>query len=319
MTEPWQWTRRASRLAQHLPVRTYGAVLGDLLEEYTTLRATKGRWRAEWWLAGEMSSLRRAYRRQAAMSGARGRRVWHVQPSDLTHAWRSLRRAPSYAMTLAAVVAVSLALATTVFAVVDGALFKPLPYRQPDRLFVVTMGHRQVPEPLRAFPPISPAEFHDWAPVLADGRLTAFYSGDLQVVGVHDFVRSARIDPAFFDVMGLRPALGGFAPNDFLAMGPIVPALVTWTFWQTRFGGDPAAIGRSLVDDTGQGVRIAGVLPQDFVFPFPSTAPELLTPLVDTTPRSRGATLRILARRIPDDRKHSRHARLSRSRGPHTS
>jgi predicted permease len=285
--------------------------VGDLLEDYAARRAAIGRWRAEWWLVGEMSSLRRAYRRQAGRSAVRGRRAWHVRPSDLTQAWRSLRRAPAYAITLAAVVAVSLALATTVFAVVDGVLFKPLPYRHADRLFAVTLGQHDRPESFRPFAPISAAEFLAWSSAAPDGVLTAFSVGDRQPVGVHDFVPGARIDAAFFDVIGMRPVIGGFAPEDFLATGPIAPALVTWRFWRDRLGADPGAIGRSLVDDHGQGIRVVGVLPRNFLFPFPARTAELLMPRVDATPRGLGRTLRVLERLDPSIPVEAASARLA--------
>jgi hypothetical protein len=230
---------------------------------------------------------------------------------DVTQAWRSLGRAPFYTITLAGVVALSLALATTVFAVVDGVLFKPLPYRQADRLFAVTLGRHDRPDSLRPFSPISPAEFHEWSSAFPDGMLTAYSFGDSQPVGVHDFVRATRVDAAFFDVIGMRPVIGGFAPADFLATGPIAPALVTWRFWRDRLGADPGSIGRSLVDDHGQGIRVVGVLPPDFVFPLPVKSPDVLVPRVDATPRGLGRSLAVLVRLAPSARVEEASARLA--------
>jgi predicted permease len=230
---------------------------------------------------------------------------------EVIQAWRSLRRAPTYTIALAGVVAVSLALATTVFAVVDGVLFKPLPYRQADRLFAVTLGHHDQPGSLRPFAPISAAEFQGWSSAVSGGRLTAFAYGDSWPVGVHEFASGARIDVAFFDVMGARPAIGGFVADDFLAAAPVPPALVSWRFWQERLGADPGAIGRSLVDDQGHGIRVAGVLPEDFVFPFPGRSPDVLVPRIDETPPGPGRTLRALIRLHPSTPVEEASARLA--------
>jgi predicted permease len=213
---------------------------------------------------------------------------------DVARALRALRRAPWYATTLAGVIALSIALSATVFAIVDGALFKPLPYREPDRLFAISLGHSALSEPLQSSRSISAAQLHAWKAELPGMLLTGWSSGRPQVVGVRDSVRNAEVDSAFFDVMGMRPLAGGFAASDFDVATPVRPALITQEFWQARFGRDADVIGRTLLDDTGRGIRIAGILPADFVFPRVADRrfqPELLLPRVDTT-----ASLRVLVR-----------------------
>ncbi len=310
---PWWWTPRAARLAKHLPAQSAGAVLGDVLEEYADRLARHGRWRAEAWLVAELSSLRRAYRR-SALGPLPRRHAWRVRPAELTQALRALARAPWYAMTLAGVIALSLALGATVFAIVDGALFKPLPYRASARLFAVSLGHSALREPLLSGFGISPAELHEWRNDAPGIFLTGWSAGRLQVVGVHDSVRGAEVDAAFFEVIGMRPVAGGFTATDFETATPVRPALITQDFWRVRFGRDPSVIGRTLLDDTGNGIRVAGILPADFVFPRAADrqfVPELLVPVVDTTPRSLGASLRVLARVTPPMSREEASGRLN--------
>jgi putative ABC transport system permease protein len=298
MKTPWLWSRRVSRLTSRLPPRTVGPALGDLLEEYAERCARTGRAGAEWWLVHEMSSLGRTYA-AATLPGRAGRHWWLPGRLDLAQAFRSLKRTPWYAVTVTGVVAVSIALGATVFAIVDGALFKPLPYPDAGRLYSVAIGWSKLPEPLRTFGVLSPAEFHDWTDGLPDVRMTAFRSQGFVTVGLHDYVRSAQVDATFFDVVGIRPLMGEFAPGDFQSAVPVQPAIITHAFWQERFGEDPAVIGRSLVADTGQGIRVTGVLPAEFVFPLPANrqyVPEVLTPLVDRTPPSKGNSLYVLVR-----------------------
>jgi predicted permease len=145
---------------------------------------------------------------------------------------------------------------------------------------------------------VSPATVAEWRAGAPDIAFTAFYVGGLQTVGRHDRVRNADVDQFFFDTLGVRPLVGGFTPADFGAVTPIRPAIVTPTFWRERFGNTPPAVGRVLTSDTGDGIRVVGVLPDTFVFPSVSSGtftPELLTPLVrDVT--DRGNSLRVLAR-----------------------
>jgi hypothetical protein len=296
---PWQWARRDARLRTCVPAQSAGAILGDALEEYADRLARHGRLRAELWLAVELRSLRRAYRR-SALGPSRAHTSWAVSPAELMQTLRALGRAPWYAMTLAGVVALSTALGATVFAIVDGALFKPLPYGRPDRLFAISLGQSALHEPFRSDLSVSPAELHAWTTEIPGIVLTGWPSASRpQTVGVRDSVRIAEVDAAFFDVMGTRPAAGGFTAGDFADVTPVRPALVTDEFWQTRFNRDPSAIGRTLVDETGKGIRVVGILPPDFVFPRPADrqfVPELLLPRVDAIPRSLGASLRVLVR-----------------------
>jgi hypothetical protein len=93
-----------------------------------------------------------------------------------------------------------------------------------------------------------------------------------------------------------------FSRRDFQALQPIRPAIVTWNFWVNRLARDPAAVGRTLVDDAGKGIRVAGILPEGFVFPFPAGetfAPEALTPRVESTPRSTTGSRIVLIRLGP--------------------
>ena len=237
-----------------------------------------------------------------------------VRLDEIRQAGRRLRHAPWYALALSMVLALGISLGATAFAIVDGVLFKPLPYRDAGRLFAVSTGWSKLPEPLRLFGGISAAQVHDWQRLLPDLQLTAFFVGDWQTVGVRDVVSSARVDAAFFDVIGMSPLAGGFTAADFESASRVQAALLTHRFWRQRFGGDLSVVGRSFVDDAGEGIRVAGILPADFVFPYPAGgqfAPELLVPRVDRVPRSDSRSLNALARLPPSTSKDDAAARLS--------
>ena len=95
------------------------------------------------------------------------------------------------------------------------------------------------------------------------------------------------------------PLIGGFNAAHFVARTPIRPALLTHAFWQGRFGGDRAVLGRTFTDRRGDGIEVVGILPPDFVFPHSSAglAPSFLTPNVqDAKSSSEGRSQYALVR-----------------------
>ena len=225
---------------------------------------------------------------------------WLGGPDDLTVAARSLRRTPWYAATVIGVIALTTTLATTVFAVVDGILFKPLPFADAGQLFVVRPWHRGL-DPHVGSPLVSPQDLADWQAALPEvtfsGLRTPSASGKVpfgENVNAPE-VAYAEVDRSFLSVLGVAPRLGGFTPEHFTRWVPGVPraALVTHDLWVARFGADPALIGRTMVIDepSHQSVQIVGVLPATFVFPAPLGAQLLLasapTPAALADPRRR--------------------------------
>jgi predicted permease len=302
MSMPWAWRRRSRRLARRLPPDSAGAVLGDLHEEYGTRLERDGRLRAEWWLVRQIWSLSRAYARYEHTRRSLWSSARILRPGEFTQTLRSLARSPWYLATAIAVIALGTALGTVIFAIVDGTLFKPLPYPDSSRLFAVSLGYSRLPDPFRPDVPVSAVTVAEWRAGASDITFTAFYTGGLEPVGRQESVRNADVDERFFDVVGVRPFIGGFSSGDFDARTPIRAAIVTTKFWRDRFSSATEAIGQTLTDETGTGVRIVGVMPDTFLFPSVNGAkftPQLLTPLVRNT-TSPGRSLRVLVRLAPN-------------------
>jgi hypothetical protein len=198
---------------------------------------------------------------------------------DIRQAIRALRRTPWYSFTVISVIALGIALATTVFAVVDGVLFKPLPYERPRELYDVSGGFQRLPD--LAMPSVSLPDVRAWMTAAPDVRFATISVGGAITISDNEYLRSAEVDRHFFDVLGVQPLFGGFQPDDFGPRTTVRPALVTYRVWQQRFGGRPDVIGRTLFDSGGKGLRVAGVLPEDFVFPHPAGRldPQAIAPL----------------------------------------
>jgi predicted permease len=190
----------------------------------------------------------------------------------LRQAVRSLRRTPWYAATVIAVIALTTALSATVFAVVDGVLFKPLPYRDAHQLHTVS-GLRANG---RGGGALSLDEVRAMQRELPEVGISAFqWTHDAGTMGDNGVMYgAAAVDARFFDVLGQRPILGGFQDEHFTpGTAPVV--IISNRLWRQRYGGSGDVIGRQLpvagaVDNVRRPVArptVVGVLPADFVFP----------------------------------------------------
>lgn len=247
----------------------------------------------------------RAYRRQALASLPHAclLRLRRLRPKgvvgDIRYSTRALRRAPWYFASTSAVIAMSIAFGVTAFAIVDGALFKPLPYRDVDRIVMVSPTFSQAPPRQTAYDP-SLAELDAWGAALPGATLGWAYNGDLAFLGRTEVVNSSRITKHYLEALGITPLLGGFQPTDFDTHENIRPALLTYGLWRERFGGATDVLGRVLTDE-GRGIRIVGVLPKGFVMPG-SWSPRVITPLVESHTQNRYARLtdRDAVARLPE-------------------
>jgi putative ABC transport system permease protein len=194
-------------------------------------------------------------------------------------ALRSLMRSPAYAATSIGTVALTIALAAVVFAVVDGVLFKPLPYRDADRLFSLAGTDGR---PNYGGASIAALDIKYLSEADPRVRVTGMGMGA-------SFTNPNRpdltfwtegVDQAFFDVIGQHPLVGGFTADDYdqpSVVGAATPAVAAHAFWRQSLGGDPAVVGRT-VEFGRRRFVIRGVLPRDFV--HPNGSPALLVPLV---------------------------------------
>jgi putative ABC transport system permease protein len=187
--------------------------------------------------------------------------------SDVRFAVRSLVRSPSFAIT--AILALGLGIGSTagVFSLLEGVVLRPLPYRQPDRLVTIWDTNR---EKALTHEPISPVTFHDYrslTTVFHDAA--AWWRPQLNLADeTGDPIRVSAVETTenLFTVLGVQPAIGrGFTvhPNLF---GPEHEAIISHRLWQTRFGGDPAVVGRA-IRLNGFTYTVVGIMPPGFGFP----------------------------------------------------
>ena len=188
---------------------------------------------------------------------------------DLRFALRQLRKTPGFTVTAILVLALGMCASVAIFAFVDAALVKPLPYRAPARLVGVYEFNG-----LHERSNLSYLDYLDWKK-----RNTVFSSLDiyqsnsftLTTPAGGEPVRAARITDGFFRTLGVTPVLGRdfHEGEDLVSATPT--ALISYSNWQQRYGGKRDVLGQmAILDDTP--TVVIGVLPRDFHFAPTGTA-----------------------------------------------
>jgi putative ABC transport system permease protein len=187
---------------------------------------------------------------------------------DVAHAFRQFARQGRFWATVFVTLVVGIAASTGIFAVVDGVVLKPLPYRNPEQLLELNTWS------LRG----EYAEFKQRAQTF---DVAAYYPAKPEVT-VNMGTEPARLAAAgvthdLFDVLGVRPALGRAFTREETRPGG--PGIVGGTFWRTygtvilsdrvwreRFAASESVIGRTIAIE-GVAHTIVGVMPRGFAFP----------------------------------------------------
>jgi predicted permease len=185
---------------------------------------------------------------------------------DLRFAMRSLRRSPGFAAVAVLTLALGIGANTAIFSVVNGVLLQPLALARPEQL--LALGEGRVGGAPTDLGGTSPASFLDWrreaAPVAA---MAAWDEGQLTLTGMGEPETLDGVNTVgdFFGVLGVAPLVGRATTEaDELAEAPVV--VLSYAAWQRLFGGDPGAVGRSIVLE-GTARTVVGVMPPDFRFP----------------------------------------------------
>jgi len=186
--------------------------------------------------------------------------------ADLAITWRMMRRTPAFALVVGTTLALGIGANTTVFSVVKRVLITPLPFRAPDRLYRMYTAPSSVDgdnDKLSAVEIMALADARSLAGVTEFGNYGGMTFTDGRTAEPWGTV---QVGPNFFEVFGIRPALGRqFTDEDFGPNGAR-GVIITHQLWQRVFGGDPGVVGRRVQLNNGD-LTIVGVLPESFVGP----------------------------------------------------
>src|SRR5436853_234841 len=184
--------------------------------------------------------------------------------NDLKFAFRQLLKNPGFTAVAVLTLALGIGANTAIFSVVNAVLLRPLPYPEPGQLVQ-----------LRADRPGSPRTFLGSATFVevkaqsqSLARTAAYSGGDMTLTGAGPAERvvSGAVTADFFPLLGVQPAVGrNFTREEDTPNGPRA-AILGHGLWQSRFGGDPDVLGRTITLNQ-QSYTVVGILPARFQYP----------------------------------------------------
>ena len=178
---------------------------------------------------------------------------------DMGYSLRGLRRAPIFALSAVLTLALGLSAIAGMFAIADAVMFRPLPVDRPEQL--ISISNRTGPPGL-SFPDLQ--DYRRRTPALADAIGYQAGPASLTVDGASERITAHFVTDNYFSMLGVLPAAGRLiAPNEGRARGDAPVVVLSYGYWQSRFGGDPAAIGRT-VRMSGRSFTVIGVAPRGF-------------------------------------------------------
>jgi predicted permease len=203
----------------------------------------------------------------------RSREVWQWQRlesllMDLKHVGRRLTRAPGFAMTVVLTLAIGIGANTAVFSVLNSVLIRPLSYPEPQQLVAMRLNAPGAPgladfrDELR----MSPSMYLTFA---AHNRsfqsVGVWLSGTASITGIAqpEQVNTALITDGVLQTLGVPAAVGQWLVAADQDPRGAQRVMLSYGYWQRRFGGDPGVVGRTMSVDSEPRV-IAGVMPRGF-------------------------------------------------------
>lgn len=219
--------------------------------------------------------------------------------SDIRSGVRMLVKYPTLSIVAILTLGLGIGLSTTVFCVVNGGLFKGLPFPDADRIVAVVGTNAAQHQPQL---PIPVQDLPIW-----QSRQTSF-----EQFGAYGFVAvnlstedgrperyaGALLTVAAFDALGVQPLIGrGFREGDD-RRGADAIVLIGYELWRDRYGSAPDIVGRT-IRANGVVRTIIGVMPETFAFPIRQAlwVPLVVDPLA--SPRGKGPSYQVVARLKP--------------------
>jgi predicted permease len=192
---------------------------------------------------------------------------------DVLFAVRQLRKSPGFTLTAVLTLALGIGANTAIFSLVESVMLRPLPFPAQSRLMRIGYSSGEI----SFFP-------KGWIRALGEHSqsftsISGFGADTEANVAESDFserVFGAAVMANAFDTLGIHPALGNFFTQDDGITGRDRSVVLSYGYWQQRFGQNPQVLGQTLRID-GVSRRILGVMPAGVRFPYTDT--QFVTPV----------------------------------------
>jgi predicted permease len=187
---------------------------------------------------------------------------------DVRIGFRSLLKRPGFTAIAILTLALGIGVNTSLFTVVHGVLFSPLPFPEPNRL--VSLYERNLDKEF-AYNVVSGGNFEDWqrqATSFEQMALVGEDSANLSGDGgsLPEAIRTRLCSYSLFPMLGVKPIYGRLFSAEDDRAGASATVVLTYGLWKRRYGGDPATVGKSILLDA-KPYAVLGVLPPWFEYP----------------------------------------------------
>ena len=184
---------------------------------------------------------------------------------DVRYSARTLLKTKGF--TIAAVLALALGIGanSAIFSVINAVLLRPLPYRNPERLVIVSETNTQ-PQVMSDQIPVAPANFTDWREqnqVFESIGACANNIFNLTGAGDPERVMGMFATADMFDVLGVKPVLGRTHSAEEDTPGSPRVVILSHTLWQRRFNSDASVLEKTITLNN-EPYTVIGVMPADF-------------------------------------------------------
>jgi predicted permease len=198
---------------------------------------------------------------------------------DLRFAFRQLHKSAGFSLTAVIMLALGICANSTVFSWINGTMLHPVPGARDTGQLVTVMRGAWTTSPS---PPLS---YHDYRDLREqnhsfDGILAYHHEWYALTAGqTPQRIYLGNVSANFFDVLGIKPYLGRFfRPDEEIETSGTPYVVLSYSMWQTNFGGDRAIVGKS-IEIVRHQVTVIGVAPPGFIGAMPGIRDDAWAPL----------------------------------------
>src|SRR5262245_24913074 len=182
---------------------------------------------------------------------------------DIRYAVRVCLRAPGFTIVAVLALALGIGANTAIFTIVNAVLLERLPFRDPDRIVVLWEENARRPGRSNV---LGPSQFLRWGDrATSFEQMAAFFDTRANLTGSGDpeEVIVQNVTEGFFPILGVSPLVGRPFTDVENRDPQAAVVILSYAFWQRRFGGDPNVVGRP-IQLNARPRTVVAVMPPDF-------------------------------------------------------